>query len=52
MDRFRRHQRAAFEQITADWSAHDRLEFARLLVQYVESQDALRHHAQARRTVR
>ncbi|MFJ3793327.1 MarR family winged helix-turn-helix transcriptional regulator [Kitasatospora sp. NPDC090091] len=52
MDRFRRHQRAAFEQITADWSGHDRLEFARLLVKYVESQDALRHHAQTRRTAR
>ncbi|MGW6915091.1 MarR family winged helix-turn-helix transcriptional regulator [Kitasatospora sp. NPDC054939] len=43
MDRFRRHQRAAFEQITADWTERDRLEFARLMLKYVDSQEALRH---------
>ncbi|MEU9048644.1 MULTISPECIES: MarR family winged helix-turn-helix transcriptional regulator [unclassified Kitasatospora] len=37
MARFRRHQRAAFEYITADWAEHDRLEFARLMLKYVGS---------------
>ena len=32
--RFRRQQRAAFVQITADWSDEDRVTFARLLVRY------------------
>lgn len=32
--RFRRQQRAAFVQITQDWSDEDRLTFARLLVRY------------------
>jgi DNA-binding MarR family transcriptional regulator len=32
---FRRQQRAAYEQITADWSDNDRLELARLLIKYV-----------------
>jgi DNA-binding MarR family transcriptional regulator len=32
---FRRQQRAAYEQITARWSEHDRLELARLLIKYV-----------------
>ncbi|MBT2382406.1 MarR family winged helix-turn-helix transcriptional regulator [Streptomyces sp. ISL-11] len=43
MTRFRRHQRSAFEQITADWAERERLEFARLMLKYVESQDAVRH---------
>lgn len=43
MDRFRRHQRAAFEYVTADWSERDRLDFARLMLKYVDSQNALRH---------
>ncbi|MFE3450856.1 MarR family winged helix-turn-helix transcriptional regulator [Nonomuraea sp. NPDC059194] len=43
MDRFRRHQRAAYEYITADWTSHDRLEFARLMLKYVDSQESLRH---------
>lgn len=34
--RFRSQQRAAFEQITTDWSDDDRLAFARLLVRYDE----------------
>ncbi|MGW4895793.1 MarR family winged helix-turn-helix transcriptional regulator [Kitasatospora sp. NPDC004240] len=42
MARFRRHQRAAYDHVTADWSEEDRLEFARLMVKYVASQDALR----------
>ncbi|MEW1640352.1 MarR family winged helix-turn-helix transcriptional regulator [Streptomyces sp. NPDC093801] len=42
MARFRRHQRSAYEYITADWSEHDRLELARLMVKYVASQEALR----------
>ncbi|MFJ2738548.1 MarR family winged helix-turn-helix transcriptional regulator [Streptomyces sp. NPDC087440] len=42
MARFRRHQRAAFEAITADWPEGERLAFARLLLKYVDSQDALR----------
>ncbi|GAA3466083.1 MarR family winged helix-turn-helix transcriptional regulator [Nonomuraea roseola] len=37
MARFRRHQRSAFEYITADWSERDRLEFARLMLKYVDS---------------
>jgi DNA-binding MarR family transcriptional regulator len=32
---FRRQQRAAYEQITAGWTDHDRLELARLLIKYV-----------------
>ncbi|MGW0484395.1 MarR family winged helix-turn-helix transcriptional regulator [Nonomuraea sp. NPDC003214] len=37
MARFRRHQRAAYEFITADWSERDRLDFARLMLKYVDS---------------
>lgn len=37
MARFRRHQRAAFEYITAHWAERDRLEFARLMLKYVDS---------------
>ncbi|MEH0577903.1 MULTISPECIES: MarR family winged helix-turn-helix transcriptional regulator [Streptomyces] len=37
MARFRRHQRSAFEYITADWVERDRLEFARLMLKYVDS---------------
>ncbi|MEU1287738.1 MarR family winged helix-turn-helix transcriptional regulator [Kitasatospora sp. NPDC005856] len=37
MARFRHHQRAAFEYITADWAERDRLEFARLMLKYVGS---------------
>ncbi|WP_224278727.1 MarR family winged helix-turn-helix transcriptional regulator [Streptomyces sp. LS1784] len=43
MARFGRHQRSAFEYITADWTERERLEFARLMLKYVDSQDALRH---------
>jgi DNA-binding MarR family transcriptional regulator len=42
LERFRRHQRAAFEYITRDWPAPERLEFARLLLKYVDAIDALR----------
>ncbi|WP_127359029.1 MarR family winged helix-turn-helix transcriptional regulator [Actinacidiphila soli] len=34
---FRRHQRAAFEFITREWPEDDRLQFARLLIKYVDS---------------
>ncbi|WP_049572034.1 MarR family winged helix-turn-helix transcriptional regulator [Nonomuraea sp. SBT364] len=37
MARFRHHQRSAYEYITADWSERDRLEFARLMLKYVDS---------------
>ncbi|WP_171164940.1 MarR family winged helix-turn-helix transcriptional regulator [Streptomyces sp. I05A-00742] len=47
MARFRRHQRSAFEYITADWTSHDRLEFARLMLQYVDSLAALRDRGPA-----
>ncbi|MFJ9522041.1 MarR family winged helix-turn-helix transcriptional regulator [Kitasatospora sp. NPDC101801] len=43
MARFRRHQRAAYEAVTADWSEEERLEFARLMLKYVADQDALRN---------
>ena len=42
LERFRRHQRAAFEFVTSDWSERDRLEFARLLLKYVDAMDTLR----------
>ncbi|MCF3178502.1 winged helix-turn-helix transcriptional regulator [Streptomyces polychromogenes] len=42
MTRFRRHQRSAYEHITAGWSERDRLELARLMVKYVAAQEALR----------
>ncbi|MCX5377043.1 MarR family winged helix-turn-helix transcriptional regulator [Streptomyces sp. NBC_00091] len=42
MDRFRKHQRSAFEYITADWSERERLDFARLMLKYVASQESLR----------
>ncbi|GAA1290343.1 MarR family winged helix-turn-helix transcriptional regulator [Pseudonocardia aurantiaca] len=40
-DRFRRQHRQAFEHITRDWPARERLEFARLLRKYVDSADDL-----------
>ncbi|MFJ8040436.1 MarR family winged helix-turn-helix transcriptional regulator [Kitasatospora sp. NPDC096147] len=45
MARFRRHQRAAYDQITADWSERDRVELARLMLRYVSCQEALRGRA-------
>lgn len=36
-DRFRRQHRQAFEHITSEWLPEERLEFARLLVRYVDS---------------
>jgi DNA-binding MarR family transcriptional regulator len=42
LERFRNHQRTAFEYITADWSKQDQLEFARLLIKYAETITALR----------
>ncbi|MFF0745600.1 MarR family winged helix-turn-helix transcriptional regulator [Streptomyces sp. NPDC004111] len=41
MVRFRRHQRDAFEYVTAAWPERDRLEFARLMLRYVADQNAL-----------
>ncbi|MEV0184731.1 MarR family winged helix-turn-helix transcriptional regulator [Streptomyces sp. NPDC050625] len=35
-DRFAREQREAFEHITRDWPAAERIQFARLLVKYAE----------------
>ncbi|MFJ7292946.1 MarR family winged helix-turn-helix transcriptional regulator [Streptomyces collinus] len=43
--RFRRHQRAAFERITQDWPEKERLEFARLLIKYVDSVGELQHES-------
>ncbi|WP_405358933.1 MarR family transcriptional regulator [Kitasatospora sp. NBC_00085] len=45
MARFRRHQRAAFEQVTDGWTERERLEFARLMLKYVAAQEGLRHRA-------
>ncbi|RSM64347.1 MarR family transcriptional regulator [Actinoplanes sp. ATCC 53533] len=42
LERFRQHQRAAFEFITRDWPESERLDFARLLLKYVDAIDALR----------
>jgi DNA-binding MarR family transcriptional regulator len=47
MARFRRHQRSAYEYITADWPEHERLEFARLMLKYVGSLARLRERGQA-----
>ncbi|MEU8891250.1 MarR family winged helix-turn-helix transcriptional regulator [Streptomyces sp. NPDC048442] len=52
MARFRRHQRQAFEYVTADWAESDRLQFARLVLRYVEAQDSLRHRDPVRGTQR
>ncbi|MFI1913584.1 MarR family winged helix-turn-helix transcriptional regulator [Nocardia sp. NPDC020380] len=46
--RFRRFQREAFEYITGDWLEHDRLEFARLMIRYVDSIERLRDRRTAR----
>ncbi|MQY05853.1 MarR family winged helix-turn-helix transcriptional regulator [Actinomadura macrotermitis] len=42
MARFRRHQREAYEHVTADWPEQERLDLARLMLKYVESQENLR----------
>lgn len=49
MDRCRRHQRAAYEYVTADWAEPDRLEFARLMLKYTASLEALRDRRRAAR---
>jgi DNA-binding MarR family transcriptional regulator len=41
-DRFAAEQRQAFEHITSGWPADERLQFARLLIKYVEDATALR----------
>ncbi|MGW4241628.1 MarR family transcriptional regulator, partial [Nocardia sp. NPDC004722] len=43
MARFRKQQRAAFEYITAQWSEADRLDFARLMLRYVDAIDDLKN---------
>ncbi|WP_067544286.1 MarR family winged helix-turn-helix transcriptional regulator [Nocardia crassostreae] len=48
MTRFRKHQRDAFDYITADWSEQDRLEFARLMLQYVDSLAGLKERGLAK----
>ncbi|MFJ1754977.1 MarR family winged helix-turn-helix transcriptional regulator [Kitasatospora sp. NPDC088134] len=48
MTRFRRHQRSAFEYITADRPEAERLEFARLMLKYVDSLDHLKEHRRTR----
>ncbi|MFJ5924441.1 MarR family winged helix-turn-helix transcriptional regulator [Kitasatospora sp. NPDC092948] len=48
MAHFRRHQRAAFEYITADWTEDDRLELARLMLKYVDSLGRLNGRRQAK----
>ncbi|MFI9065202.1 hypothetical protein ACIGQE_25595 [Streptomyces sp. NPDC053429] len=45
MGRFRRHQRSAYEYITADWSEDERLDFARLMLKYAGALADLRHRA-------
>lgn len=40
-DRFRKQNRQAFEHITRDWPAHERYEFARLLLKYTDATDKL-----------
>ncbi|MGW2661081.1 MarR family winged helix-turn-helix transcriptional regulator [Nocardia tengchongensis] len=39
---FRRRQRAAFEYITAEWPEADRLDFARLMLRYVDAIEGLK----------
>ncbi|MVU76192.1 MarR family transcriptional regulator [Nocardia sp. ET3-3] len=45
MTRFRKQQRAAYEYITADWPEQDRLDFARLMLRYVDAIDDLKNRA-------
>jgi DNA-binding MarR family transcriptional regulator len=47
MSRFRQHQRRAFEYITVDWAERDRLEFARLMLRYVDAIGDLRRRGLA-----
>ncbi|MER6300544.1 MarR family transcriptional regulator [Kitasatospora sp. NPDC001539] len=47
MSRLRRHQREAFDYITADWAEEDRLAFARLMLKYVDSLARLRDRSPA-----
>lgn len=41
LESFRHHQRSAFEYITRDWPQSERLEFARLLIKYVDTVEEL-----------
>ncbi|WP_067568875.1 MarR family winged helix-turn-helix transcriptional regulator [Nocardia acidivorans] len=48
MTRFRRHQRDAYDYITADWTETERLDFARLMLKYVDSLEALKDRGLAK----
>jgi DNA-binding MarR family transcriptional regulator len=48
LGRFRKHQREAFEYITAEWPEGDRLEFARLMLRYVDTLADLKSRGLAR----
>ncbi len=48
MARYRKHQRDAYDYITADWPESDRLELARLILQYVDSLAGLKARGPAR----
>ncbi|MEV7467862.1 MarR family winged helix-turn-helix transcriptional regulator [Streptomyces kronopolitis] len=43
--RFRQHQRSAFEHATREWPEEEQLEFARLLIKYVDTLDRLQQAA-------
>ncbi|MDF3299904.1 MarR family winged helix-turn-helix transcriptional regulator [Streptomyces tropicalis] len=47
LDRFRSHQRSAFERITRDWPEVERLEFARLLIKYVDAIAELQNESES-----
>lgn len=49
-DQFRSQHRQAFVQITHDWPDHKRLQFARLLIDYVDACTALTNRAGPNRT--
>ncbi|MFF2552245.1 MarR family winged helix-turn-helix transcriptional regulator [Nocardia sp. NPDC058058] len=48
MTRFRKHQRDAYDYITADWPESDRLDFARLMLRYVDSLETLKDRGLAK----
>lgn len=48
MERFRKHQRDAYDYITAEWSDQERLEFARLMLKYVDSLAGLKERGLAK----
>ncbi|WP_067692080.1 MarR family winged helix-turn-helix transcriptional regulator [Nocardia jejuensis] len=48
MARYRKHQRDAYDYITAEWPDQDRLEFARLMIKYVDSLEGLKDRGLAK----